>query len=50
MYRSPIDICFNLHRVSFCSSINLVIIYNSNVVLDSSDLYLSVINKHVCIY
>ena len=27
-----------------------LIIYNSNVVLDSSDLYLSVINKHVCIY
>ena len=26
------------------------IIYNSNVVLDSSDLYLLVINKHVCIY
>ena len=28
----------------------MLIIYNSNVVLDSSDLYLSVINKHVCIY
>jgi hypothetical protein len=27
-----------------------LIIYNSNVVLDSSDLYLSVINKQVCIY
>jgi hypothetical protein len=50
MYISPIDIYFNLNRVSFCSSINLVIIYKSNVVVDSSDLYLSVINKHVCIY
>ena len=50
MYISPIDIYFNLNRVSFCSSINLVIIYNSNVVVDSSDLYLSVINKHVCIH
>ena len=50
MYRSPKDVYFNLNRLSFCSSINLVIIYNSYVVLDSSDIYLSVINKQVCIY
>jgi predicted transcriptional regulator YdeE len=30
--------------------VHQLIIYNSNVVLDSSDLYLSAINKHVCIY
>ena len=30
--------------------VHQLIIYNSSVVLDSSDLYLSAINKHVCIY